>query len=123
MSRAKPLRAPEVGIVYLVGEKLWIDSTPIGEAPTYGDSLMHERDHLEYWAELVRTGDVPNVEYEQYPRGRVAHNKNSGKFTLLADKCILGKKNLVRAILRRTHLPPRETSVGEDSHYRCFRCF
>jgi hypothetical protein len=122
VSCAKHLRAPEVGVLYFVGEKLWIDSTPNGEAPTYGDCLIHERNHIDYWAELVKTGDVPNVEYEQYPRGRVAYNKNSGNFTLLADRCVLGRKNLVRTILRRMHLPARDTSVGEDSHYQCFSC-
>jgi hypothetical protein len=37
--------APEVGIIYLVGDKLFIDSTPINRAGSYGDHLIHERDH------------------------------------------------------------------------------
>ncbi len=38
--------APKVGIVYLVGDKLWIDSTPLTEAGRFGDFAIHERDHI-----------------------------------------------------------------------------
>jgi len=61
----KPTK-PSGGIIYLVGEKLLIDSTPLGQAGSYGDSA--ERDHISYWAELVKTGKVPDREYEEFPR-------------------------------------------------------
>ena len=65
----KPRSAPRVGIVYFVGDKLFIDSTPVAQAGTYGDCLFHERDHHQYWAKLVSSGDVPDAEYEEHPRG------------------------------------------------------
>ena len=86
------------------------------------DSVIHERGHDEYWGQLVKMGAVPGAEYEACPRGRVAYNSKSAKFTLLADRCILGRKSLVSAILKRMHLSMRGTEVGKDSHYRCFRC-
>ena len=112
----------QVGIVYWVGDKLFIDSTPVAGAGRYGDSAIHERDHISYWAELVKSGIVPDSEYEQHPRGRVSYNEKTGKYTLLADRCILGRKRLVSAILSRLHLPVRGTETGTDSHYRCYRC-
>jgi hypothetical protein len=118
----KPRPAPRVGIVYLVGDKLFIDSTPVAQAGTYGDYLFHERDHYQYWAQLVGSGDVPDAEYEEHPRGRVSYNEKTGKYTLLADRCILGRKRLVRKILSGMHLPVRGTETGTDSHYRCHRC-
>jgi len=120
-TNAKPT-PPQVGIIYLVGAKLLIDSTPLTNAGRYGDSATHERGHISYWAELVRGGKVPNVEYEEFPRGRVSYNMKTLKFTLLADKCILSKKNIVRNILLQMNLPVRGTKVNTDSHYRCFRC-
>ena len=114
--------APKVGIIYIFGGKLLIDSTPLGQAGRYGDYAIHERDHISYWAELVKSGRVPNSEYEEFPRGRISYDTKSGKFRLLADKCILRRKGVVSKILSRLHLPPKNTETGTDSHYRCFRC-
>jgi hypothetical protein len=116
------IRLPQVGIVYLVGDKLWIDSTPVAEAGSYGDFAIHEHDHISYWAELVKSGKVPSSEYEEFPRGRVSCDTKIGQFTLLADRCILGKKSLVRKILSRMNLPVGGTKTDTDSHYRCYRC-
>jgi hypothetical protein len=114
--------APRVGIIYLVGEELLIDSTPIAKASRYGDFRIHERGHIDYWAKLVKSGKVPNCEYEEFPRGRVAYHTKSGKFALLADNCILSQDNVVGKILSRLYIPPKDIDMGTDSHYRCFRC-
>jgi hypothetical protein len=114
--------APKVGIIYLVGGELLIESTPLARAGRYGDFRIHERGHIDYWGELVKSGKVPNCEYEEFPRGRVAYHTKSGKFTLLADNCILSQKDVVGKILSALHIPPKEIEMGTDSHYRCFRC-
>jgi hypothetical protein len=36
--------AAEVGIIYLVGDNLWIDATPIARAVNFSDFAIHERD-------------------------------------------------------------------------------
>ena len=87
-----------------------------------GDHLVHDRDHIEYWAQLVSIGTVPNDEYEEHPRGRVAYNDKTRKYTLLADRCILGKKSFVPKIVSRLNLPVGRTKVDTDAYYRCFRC-
>jgi hypothetical protein len=123
MVKARKYKAPpQVGIIYFVKGKLFIDSTPLALAGRYGDSMIHERDHISYWAELVESGRVPNAEYEECPRGRVAYDTTSGQFRLLADKCILSRKAIVRKILSAMNLPVETTKIDTDSHYRCFRC-
>jgi hypothetical protein len=114
--------APRVGIIYLVSEGLLIESTPLAQAGRYGDFRIHELSHIDYWAELVKSGRVPNFEYEKLPRGRVAYYTKSGKFTLLADSCILSKENVVGEILSQLHIPQKDIDMGTDSHYRCFHC-
>jgi hypothetical protein len=114
--------APKVGIIYLVGEELLIDSTPLTQAGHYGDFRIHERGHIDFWAKLVKNGKVPNTEYEEFPRGRVAYHAKSGKFTLLADECILSQISVVSKILSQLNIPPKDIDMGTDSHYRCFRC-
>jgi hypothetical protein len=111
-----------VGIFYLVGDKLWIDSTPLSGAGHYADHLIHDRGHDEYWTQLVKMGAVPSGGYEEFPRGRVAYGNKSGKFILLADICILDKDKVLDAILTRLHTPVEVTETGTASIYRCYHC-
>lgn len=117
----KPVES-KVGIIFLVRTKLLFDSTPLSQAGHYGHHLIHERGHDEYWGQLVKMGAVQGAEYEEYPRGRVAYDTRLGKFTLLADKCILDKKSIVRKIVSVMNLPVGGTETETDSHYRCFHC-
>lgn len=113
---------PEVGIIYLVGDKLWIDATSITRAGNFAEVVFHERDHSRYWRLLVEQQVVPSTEHDEFPRGRVSYNRKSGKFILLADVCILCEKGFVASILLRMNLPERGTETGTDSLYRCRRC-
>jgi hypothetical protein len=113
---------PYLGIFWLVDGKLIIDSTPLTEAEPYGDSLTHPRSHVDTWAQFQQVGKAPREsEYEEYPRGRVMHHPKSGQYTILADKCILARKDLIAQITDALHLPAK-TKIGTDPHYRCFFC-
>ena len=111
-----------LGIIYLVGDKLWIDSTPLSAAGHHGDNLVHERSHYEYWAQLVKMGAVPRAGCEDFPRGRVAYGNKIGKFFLLADACILRENKVLDAIMSRLHLPVDDTETGTAPIYRCHLC-
>ena len=104
------LRRPSEPAAPTVQVKSWY-ATQLAQAGRYGDFAIHERDHYQYWAQLVRSGAVPDIEYEEYPRGRVSYNEKTGKYTLLADRCILGRKSLVSKILSRRNLPVRGTKL------------
>jgi hypothetical protein len=86
------------------------------------DFRIHERSHIDYWAELVKSGRVPNAEYEEFPRGRVAYHTKSGKFGLLADSCILSQEKILGKVFSQLFIPLKDTVMGTDSHYRCFHC-
>ena len=115
-------RAPQLGIFWLVNGKLIIDSSRLTEAEPYGNHLGHPRSHIEVWEQYRRGGKVPlEMEYEQAPRGRVMFDRTSDTFTILADKCILGRKDLIANIKSKLNLP-KSTRLSSDSHYRCFTC-
>ena len=111
-----------MGIVYLVAGKLWIEATPVPRAGNLGDFSFHERYHCQYWEQLVERGAVPNTDYTKFPRGRVSYNRKTGEFKLLADRCILRDKKLIKAIFSRMRLPARRTKTGSDAAYRCGVC-
>lgn len=110
----------QVGIIFLVNDKLFIESTSLETAGSYGAFLIHERSHEEFFEELGRAGSVDG-EYDDWPRARVMYSIRLEKHTLLADRCILGREDLVQEVLHRFHLPA-DTIRDTDSHYRCPAC-
>jgi hypothetical protein len=122
MKKKNADRTPHVGIFWLVNGKLVIDSTPLSEAEPYGDSLTHPRSHNDVWEQYQRIGKVPSdVGYDEPPRGRAMFDRTTETFTILADKCILSRKDLLAQITDALHLPAK-TKIDTDPHYECFKC-
>jgi hypothetical protein len=112
---------PQVGIIFLVGDTLFIESTPLNDiTPVYGDFRIHDKGHDAYWDELLASRAVVN-EYDEVPRGRAMYNAKTREFFLFLDQCILKRKEIVEQIMARLHLP-RTTKVETDSHYLCPGC-
>jgi hypothetical protein len=118
---------PEVGIFWLVDGKLVIDRTALSKAENYGAFKVHPGDHCSVWEMFQRGGTVPaDIEYEECPRGRVMYDTKTGRFRLLADRCILSLSNdpthcknpvaqiLASNLLQHPHtlLIPRPTGKG-----------
>jgi hypothetical protein len=115
-------KEPHVGIFWFVSGKLLIDSARLSEAESYGDHLIHARSHLEVWTLFQQSSIAPgDMEYEEAPRGRVMYDTKTGRFTVLADTCILQDQNLVMKLMSEMNLP-EETATDTHSHYRCAAC-
>ena len=113
-----------VGIFWLLGDRLVLDTSPLSDAEPYGDCLTHRNSHIDYWTEQQRIGAVPrDMEYEEAPRGRVLYDTKERTFYILADRCILDNKGTVDRITLELNLPPEATAPPRrDPHYRCPNC-
>jgi hypothetical protein len=119
---AKPVTEPRLGIFWLVDGKLLIDSAPLSECEEYDDHLNNQGSHIRLWERWQEFGKAPaETEYEEYARGRAMYSPSTNTFTLLADRCILKRKELIAKIKDELRLP-KQTALGTDSHYRCFDC-
>lgn len=114
---------PEVGIFWLLPNgKTLMDGTPLSEAASYGDLKIHEGTHTKMWSVFQRNDITPrDVEYDEYPRGRVAYNARTRQFWLFADACILKNKAVVSRIMNDFRLPSA-TKTDKDPHYKCPKC-
>jgi len=122
VSKKKPKTEARLGIFWSVNGRLLIDSAPVSECERYGDHYNYPGSHIKVWEQWLRIGKAPAAsEYEEFPRGRVIHDMKTKQFTLLADKCILNRKDLIAAIKKELRLP-KQTSLGTDPHYRCSTC-
>lgn len=113
---------PRIGIFYLIGEKLLIDSAPLPLGEKSDEIAFHELEHEVWWARLVNKGIVPDTFYAEFPRGRVSYDRRSREFTFRADPCILRRERLVKTVMNRLHLPVGETKICADGRYRCGKC-
>ena len=104
---------PRIGIFYWIGGKLLIDSAPLPQDGD-GDTEFHSLEHEIWWSQLVTKGIVPDVNYAEFPRGRVSYDRREGVFTFRADPCILGRERLVRTIMKRLRLPAKRTKICTD---------
>jgi hypothetical protein len=119
---AKPATEPRLGVFWLVSGRLLIDSAPVSECERYGDHLNYPSSHIRVWERWQQIGKAPvESEYEEYARGRVMCDMKIKRFTFLADRCILKRKDLIAAIKKELHLP-KQTALGTDPHYRCSTC-
>ena len=111
-----------LGVFWLVDGKLLIESGQLSECEHYGDQLNNPGSHIRVWERWQEFGKVPaETEYEEHARGRAMYSPSTNTFTLLADRCILKRKELIAKIKEELRLP-KQTTLGTDSHYRCFHC-
>ena len=85
-----------LGVFWLVDGKLLLESAPLSECEQYGDQLNCAGSHIRVWERWQEFGKVPaETEYEEYARGRAMYSPSTNTFTLLADRCILKRKELI----------------------------
>jgi hypothetical protein len=112
-----------VGIFWIYGGKLILDTTPLSVAENYGEAMTHPRSHIDHWTQLQRRGAAPvDVDYEDPPRGRVVYYPREERFMIYADRCFLVRKDFVRQIIAEMHLPAKRITTSSDDHYRCMMC-
>jgi hypothetical protein len=83
-------RVPEVGIVYLIGEDLFMDGVPAKDAEDYGEFKIYDRDHFSWFEnELAYIHSISSIvkgkEYEDFPRGRVSYSKLEDMYYILSS--------------------------------------
>jgi hypothetical protein len=65
-----PEKESTVGIFWLVGKRLIVDTTPLSQAGNYGEFKIHDGDHITFWSAMEERGEVPrNSDYEEHLAG------------------------------------------------------
>ena len=115
-------KVPQVGLFFVVAGQPWVEGNPWTKNPSVSGFRTYPVGHPEYWTRLQSANAAPkDMPYEDVPRGRVNYMDATRRFTLLADKCIIKSKPLVRRIIVALGLP-KDTAVVRDLHYRCAAC-
>jgi hypothetical protein len=114
---------PHVGIAFLVGGQVLIESTPLSKVKVSAGCQDHGGDHVRFWRELLAKRVVPpGSEYDDYPRGRIVYNVARERFVVMLDRCIRDHAEAITKIIESLHLPADRIEISTDSHYECPAC-
>jgi hypothetical protein len=117
------LHSPLVGIFYVIGVDIYIESTPMIEGEDWGDFKTYPNGHMEYWVVLKKRLKLLScLSYDFYPRGRVSYTKVQDKYMLYLDRCLVKNRQTIRLIKREMCLSNQRVELSTDEHYQCSIC-
>jgi hypothetical protein len=118
VQRSRLASMPEVGIFWLIDNKLVADSIPFPQADFHGGFYNGKNDHATFWATLQRLlPQWKGVKYTDYPRGRVLFDSMEEVFLVYSSRGIVNSPVLREMILREFNLSLGATKFEADYHY------
>lgn len=105
----------QVSLFFYVNGQFLIHGCDLADAENYGDFLIYPDSHFEIWEKYYAKRHP--VDFDFFPRGRVAYNKNTQVFQILYDRCIDGE---IQKFTEDSYT--ENVSLGYDEHYQCHRC-
>ena len=105
----------QVGIFFYVNVQFLVHSCDLEHAESYGEFLIYPKSHFEIWERYHAKRYV--VDFDFYPRGRMAYNKAEGTFHILYDRCI---EKAIQTLASSGY--GENIVLGLDEHYQCHRC-
>jgi hypothetical protein len=118
VQRSRLASMPEVGIFWLIDNKLVADSIPWRQADGFGGFYSGKNDHAAFWATLQRLlPQWKGLEYTDYPRGRVLFDSMEEVFLVYSSRAIVNSPGVRATILAEFKLPLAATKFEADYHY------
>jgi hypothetical protein len=115
--------SPRVGIFYVIGTDLYIESTPMSKGEDWGDFKTYPNGHMEYWVVLAKQLKLSScLSYDFYPRGRVSYAKARDKYMLYLDRCLVKNRQTIRLIKKELCLFNQRVELSTDERYQCSIC-
>lgn len=119
IERWREAGTPEVGIFYVIGGELWIESTPLPEARQLREVIIHFRKHRSYWRMFRQASPAfHGLPHTCYPRGRVAFVKATGRYHVYVGPELLTNESPIWCVIDEMHLPTARTEVRLAPHFR-----
>lgn len=105
----------DVAVFFFVKDRFLVHGCRLSDAESYGDFLIYPKSHFDIWDTFYihRYG----VDYDYFPRGRIAYRKSDNTYQILFDRCIEDK---IKTLAER--FTGRKVILGLDEHYQCHMC-
>lgn len=103
----------DVGLFFCINTDFCFHACNLDKAEKYGDFLVYPKSHFDIWNKYY--ADKHNVDFDYFPRGRVAYRRSDGCFVIYYDRCIAKQVRLFGSKFSNV-----EYCV--DEHYQCHLC-
>lgn len=104
-----------IGLFFYVHGEFLFHSCSLEDAENYGDFLIYPKSHMEIWERYY--AETYGVDFDFFPRGRVAYRKSNQTFVVYYDRCI---EEEMREFIDMHY--EGDVSLGYDEHYQCHKC-
>ena len=105
----------QVGLFFYVNGKFLLHYCDLKDAENYGNFLIYSDSHFDIWEKYYYSKF--HVDFDFFPRGRIAYHKSNNTFLIYYDKCI---KHNIDEILNK--YIGCNTELSLDEHYQCHKC-
>ena len=105
----------QVCLFFYARGKFLIYGCNLEDAERYGDFLIYPQSHFEIWEQYYY--DEYGVDFDFFPRGRVAYNQKEDKFVLYYDACI---GDGINDFVKENY--DVQPIIAHDEHYQCHNC-
>lgn len=119
----------EVGIFFMVGDRLFSYGDPVRDADSDGSFVNSDMLHIDYWEELKDFfPELRKLEgdYGDWPRGRVLYNIYNDQYIIYLDACYINDSAMKQKILRDFNIRGKDAQnavfLTDRSHYTCANC-
>jgi hypothetical protein len=100
VGRSRLVSMPEVGLFWLIDNKLLADSIPWRQADLHGGFYSGKNDHAVFWRTLQRLlPQWQGKDYTDFPRGRVLFDSMEAVFLVYSSQGIVNSPDLKKMIL------------------------
>ena len=105
----------DVCLFFYVKGKFLISGCMLKDAEVYGDFMVYPDSHWEVWDKLYY--EKMGVDFDFFPRGRVAYNVLEKKYYVYFDTCI---QEQIKEFAEMYY--SGEANLVTDEHYQCHNC-
>ena len=118
VQRSRMASMPEVGIFWLIANKLVANSIPWRQADVFGGFYSGKTDHAAFWTTLQRLLPQWNgKEYTDFSRARVLFDSMEEVFRVYSSQGIVNSPRVRKMIITDFKLPLTATKFEADYHY------
>ena len=118
IERWREAHTPEVGNLYIMDGRLYLDSVPMPEGRELPEVIMYPPKHRSYWKNLGRMmPEFCGLPYDLYPRGRVVYLKAMATYVLYLGPELVADADSIEKIRMAMHLPRDQMEVRLAAQY------